>query len=92
MVTPEQVAQILETQLAAILEDTNKSAEFKRMLGLNVTTGQDDKKKIMLNDHTFRRIDEFTGAEGTWPEWSFNMLMRKWIRNLGRARGTQERS
>ena len=29
----------------------------------------------MLDDYTFRRIDKFTGAEGTWQEWSFNVIM-----------------
>ena len=30
---------------------------------------------MLLDDYTFRRIDKFTGAEGTWQEWSFNVLM-----------------
>ena len=34
-----------------------------------------DKNKVLLNDYTFRRMDKFTGAEGTWQEWSFNMSM-----------------
>ena len=78
MVTPEQVTALFETHLAALLEDPNRSAEFKRRLGLNVTTGpgpERDKSKVLLDDYTFRRIDKFVGTEGTWPEWSFNVLM-----------------
>ena len=82
-VTAEQVEQQVQAMFEAMLTDPARSAEFKRRLGIAAETVQSapapapesDKSKVLLNDYTFRRIDKFTGAEGTWPEWSFNMLM-----------------
>ena len=36
---------------------------------------QSDKYRnnLLLDDHTFRRIEKFTGEAGTWPEWSFGL-------------------
>ena len=66
--TDEQVQQMM----LQLMGDANKLENFRKMLGVK----QDkDKSKVLLDDYTFRRIDKFTGAEGTWQEWSFNVLM-----------------
>ena len=69
-------AEQFEQYLADFLANTDKSAELKRRLGLGAEIGQEKgRNKVLLDDYTFRRLDKFTGAEGTWQEWSFNMLM-----------------
>ena len=67
--TDEQVQQMM----LQLMGDANKLENFRKMFGAK----QDkDKSKVLLDDYTFRRIDQFTGVEGTWQEWSFNVIYR----------------
>ena len=69
-VTPQRVTEVLQQ----IMADPESVQQLREKLGVNASQGK-DKNQVLLNDHTFRRIDKFTGAEGTWQEWSFNVLM-----------------
>ena len=81
MVTQEKFQELLTT----IEGNESFFTQLKEKLGatLKEELGQPasgpapekDKNKVLLNDYTFRRMDKFTGAEGTWQEWSFNMSM-----------------
>ena len=50
--------------------------QFKNMLNIQppVPPGK-DKNKLLLDDYTFRRIEKYGGAVGTWHEWSFGLSM-----------------
>ena len=68
--TTEQVNEMLNQ----LMSDPNRLEYLRKTLGVGVAH-EKDKNKVLLDDYTFRRIDKFTGTEGTWPEWSFNVLM-----------------
>ena len=51
--------------------DPTMLEQFKTLFN----TRPNEKANVLLNEYTFRRMDKFTGAEGTWQEWSFNLLM-----------------
>ena len=80
-ITQESFQELLTT----IVGNESFFTQLKEKLGATLkeelgqpTSGpvpEKDKSKVLLDDYTFRRMDKFTGAEGTWQEWSFNMSM-----------------
>ena len=46
--------------------------QFKNMLNIQP---EKSKNKLLLDDYTFRRIEKYSGAVGTWHEWSFGLTM-----------------
>ena len=72
--TEQQFADML----TYIVGNESFCKQFKEKLGMGLGPEREkerDKSKVLLDDHTFRRLEKFTGAEGTWQEWSFNMSM-----------------
>ena len=60
------------TRIFAMLQsDPTMLEQFKTLFN----SRPNEKANVLLNDYTFRRMDKFTGADGTWQEWSFNLLM-----------------
>jgi hypothetical protein len=64
----EEVNKIIKM----LLDNPSKINEFKAALNIQPDK---DKSKMLLDDHTFRRIEKFSGLTGTWPEWSFGVSM-----------------
>ena len=52
--------------------DQGKIEQLKRMLNIQP---EKDKNKWLLDDHTFRRVEKFSGEVGTFQEWSFGLSM-----------------
>ena len=69
-VSSQQVTEVLQQ----IMSNPESVRQLREKLGINASQ-EKDKNQVLLNDHTFRRIDKFTGPEGTWQEWSFNVIM-----------------
>ena len=58
--------------LTHIVSNEDFCRQFKEKLGVGqepVREKEKDKSKVLLDDYTFRRMDKFTGTEGTWQEW-----------------------
>ena len=70
--------------LTEIVGNEDFCRQHKEKLGVG-TGFEKDKNRVLLDDYTFRQIDKFTGVEGTWQEWSLNMLMTvtQVVANLG---------
>ena len=65
---PNDVSQIINM----LQNDPAKMRAFKEALNIG---SEKDKNKLLLDDHTFRRIEKFAGLTGTWQEWSFGVSM-----------------
>ena len=78
--TGEEVSRIIKM----LLDHPEKLNEFKAALHIQPDK---DKNKMLLDDHTFRRIEKFSGSAGTWQEWSFGVSMTSATidKNLGIA-------
>ena len=55
-----------------LANDHNKLNHFEALLNIQP---EKDRNQLLLDAHTFRRIEKFTGEAGTWQEWSFGSSM-----------------
>jgi len=61
------------TRIMTMLQSNpNMLNQFKNMLNIQP---EKSKNKLLLDDYTFRRIEKYSGAVGTWHEWSFGLTM-----------------
>ena len=58
--------------LALLTQDPNKLTQLKALLNLQP---EKDKNKLLLDDHTFHRIEKLSGEVGTFQEWPFGLSM-----------------
>ncbi len=66
--------------MAGLREQPDPWECFKKALGL-------EEKKTFIHPKTFSRLDKFTGQDGQWQEWIFNLIMtfKKLDTKLGEA-------
>ena len=58
--------------LDLLTQDPNKLTQLKALINMQP---EKDKNKLLLDDHTFRRIEKFSGEVGTFQERSFGLSM-----------------